>query len=92
MLWNLIDTYPKHQLWATLGINLVLSAPAEDKRLEILNRVWNHVSALDKPDEYVRVAEAWIEYPLHYLGTAEVDILLKDLLVSVCNSFRQPAY
>jgi hypothetical protein len=76
-------TFPKHQLWATLGVNLLLCAPPADKRIAILERVWANVTKIAEPDNYVVVAETWIEFPLNYLTTREVDVMLADVLAHV---------
>ena len=69
--------YPTHRLYATLGVNLVLCAPPKAQQAEILQRVWSRVEKITSADDYVAVAEAWVEYPLNYLSTKEVPTLCR---------------
>lgn len=72
--------YPRHQLYRTLGANLVLGKPPHDQVLPILNDVWKVVTKLDSVVDYMNVAEVWVEYPLKHLSGKEVNIILRDIL------------
>lgn len=98
------NTYPKFQLYRTLGINLVLGKPPKEqvfshlfcfppmrcfltlalKVFPILNDVWKIVTKFENIDEYMAVAEVWIDYPLKNCGAKEVLHLspLHDLLLT----------
>lgn len=65
-------TYPKFQLYRTLGVNLVLGKPPRDQVFPILNNVWKVVSKFENIEEYMSVAEVWIEYPMKNCGAKEV--------------------
>eukprot|EP01113_Clastostelium_recurvatum_P024252 TRINITY_DN2894_c0_g1_i4.p1 TRINITY_DN2894_c0_g1~~TRINITY_DN2894_c0_g1_i4.p1 ORF type:complete len:702 (-),score=262.98 TRINITY_DN2894_c0_g1_i4:42-1856(-) len=77
------EAYPKHQLYRTLGINLVLGSPPRDQVLPILNDVWRVVKKFTNVDEYITVAEVFIEYPLKHCSQKEVNILLSDIMAHV---------
>eukprot|EP00026_Physarum_polycephalum_P001432 Phypoly_transcript_01433.p1 GENE.Phypoly_transcript_01433~~Phypoly_transcript_01433.p1 ORF type:complete len:962 (+),score=270.31 Phypoly_transcript_01433:47-2932(+) len=76
-------TYPKYQLYRTLGVNLVLGKPPKDQVFPILNDVWKVVTKFENIDEYMAVAEVWVEYPLKNCGAKEVNIILRDILAHV---------
>jgi hypothetical protein len=65
-------TYPKYQLYRTLGVNLVLGKPPKDQVFPILNDVWKVVTKFENIEEYMAVAEVWCEYPLKNCGPKEV--------------------
>jgi len=71
---------PKHHLYRTLGMNVSMSAPPVEQRLQILNDVWKIVMQLENPADYVACAEAWIEYPVKNFGKKEVNALLGDCI------------
>eukprot|EP01094_Clydonella_sp_ATCC50884_P003835 TRINITY_DN1294_c0_g1_i1.p1 TRINITY_DN1294_c0_g1~~TRINITY_DN1294_c0_g1_i1.p1 ORF type:complete len:822 (+),score=193.91 TRINITY_DN1294_c0_g1_i1:196-2661(+) len=71
--------FPTYKLYATLGMNLVLSSPRPDEKLAVLNDVWKVVSKLEDPVEYITVAEVFIDYPLKHCTSKEVSILLTDI-------------
>lgn len=71
--------FPTYKLYATLGMNLVLSSPRPDEKLAVLNDVWKVVSKLKDPVEYITVAEVFIDYPLKHCTVKEVSILLADI-------------
>eukprot|EP00043_Microstomoeca_roanoka_P016135 m.163872 g.163872 ORF g.163872 m.163872 type:complete len:929 (+) comp16396_c7_seq1:53-2839(+) len=72
---------PKYQLFQTLGFNVSMSPPPEDDRKTILNEVWSVVTKLERPEEYVACAEAWIEYPVKYFSPRQVNTMLADIVV-----------
>lgn len=72
--------FPKYLLYKSLGINLALEDPPEKDRLSILNDVWKAVVKLKNTTEYVTCAEVWIDYPLKYFTTAEVNTLLGNIV------------
>lgn len=67
-------------MYHTLGVNLVLSAPAKETVLKILREVWKVVSALTDPADYIKCAEVYIEIPAKHLTAREVDMLLTDII------------
>ncbi|EGD73723.1 hypothetical protein PTSG_05429 [Salpingoeca rosetta] len=71
---------PKFQLFRTLGLNVCMSPPPDQDRKAILNEVWNAVTKLDAPDEYVACAEAWIAYPIKYFSPKQVNTMLGDIV------------
>eukprot|EP00049_Salpingoeca_infusionum_P003952 m.73039 g.73039 ORF g.73039 m.73039 type:complete len:934 (+) comp12354_c1_seq1:63-2864(+) len=77
------DGLPIAQLFASLGTNLVLAAPAESDRRAILEEVWSVVRRITRVKEYLSCAEVWIEYPVKYFGPREVDALLGDIIQHV---------
>eukprot|EP00727_Mastigamoeba_balamuthi_P012901 m51a1_g8233 hypothetical protein (963) ;mRNA; r:65433-69134 len=78
--------FPQHQLYRTLGVNLTLSAPPPGSELVILNDVWKVVTKFEDPEQYMCVAEVFIEYTLKHCSAREVNILLGDMVghVSKC--------
>jgi len=55
--------YPQHQLFRTLGINLVLCAPPKEIQKSILREIWKVLDKLDNPIDYITCAEIFIEIP-----------------------------
>lgn len=72
--------FPKHLLFRTLGLCLVVANPPENQRLQILNEVWKVVAKLKNPSEYMSCAEVWIEYPVKHFTKREVNTLLGDII------------
>ena len=58
---DLSDLPGAHKLYAALGGILVKHAPAEDKKLSVLNEVWKDVTKIEDPAEYTEAAEVFIE-------------------------------
>ncbi|KAG8173555.1 hypothetical protein JTE90_003498, partial [Oedothorax gibbosus] len=58
--------FPKHLLFRTLGLCLVVADPPESERLQILNDVWKIVTKLKNPADYMSCAEVWIEYAVKH--------------------------
>ncbi|KAG0422746.1 hypothetical protein HPB47_001453, partial [Ixodes persulcatus] len=70
-------TFPKHVMFRTLGLCLLVSDPPEEQKLQVLNEVWKVVSKLKNPADYMSCAEVWIEYPCkHFTLGAVVDRIL----------------
>ncbi|XP_070579924.1 VPS35 endosomal protein-sorting factor-like [Ptychodera flava] len=72
--------FPKHNLYRSLGINLVLANPPENQRLAVLNDVWKVVMKLKNPNDYISCAEIWIEYPCKHFTKREINTLLGDMI------------
>ncbi|XP_065826063.1 VPS35 endosomal protein-sorting factor-like [Oscarella lobularis] len=70
----------KWQLYKTLGMNLVLSDPPEECRMQVLNEVWKTVKNLKEPNEYVGCAEVWAEFPVKHFGKREINTILGDVV------------
>jgi len=54
---DLSDCAGAHKLYAGLGAVLVKHAPADDKKLSVLNEVWKDVTKIEDPAEYTEAAE-----------------------------------
>eukprot|EP00058_Branchiostoma_floridae_P021627 XP_002607117.1 hypothetical protein BRAFLDRAFT_68089 [Branchiostoma floridae] len=72
--------FPKHELYASLGANMVLADPPEEQRLQTLNEVWKVVMKLKNPANYIACAEVWIEYPCKHFTKREVNTILGDII------------
>lgn len=72
--------FPKHTLFRTLGLCLVVADPPENQRLQILNEVWKIVMKFKNPLEYISCAEIWIEYPAKHFTKRNVNTLLSDII------------
>ncbi|XP_077979506.1 VPS35 endosomal protein-sorting factor-like [Glandiceps talaboti] len=72
--------FPKHNLYRSLGVNLVLANPPEDQRRTVLNEVWKVVMKLKNPTDYISCAEIWIEYPCKHFSKREINTLLGDII------------
>ncbi|XP_066291616.1 VPS35 endosomal protein-sorting factor-like isoform X2 [Branchiostoma lanceolatum] len=72
--------FPKHELYASLGANMVLADPPEEQRLQTLNEVWKIVMKLKNPANYISCAEVWIEYPCKHFTKREVNTILGDII------------
>jgi hypothetical protein len=77
------ETFPRHQLYRTLGVDLVLGTPPDELKLKFLNEIWRDVTKLDNVNNYISIAEVYTEYPLKHLGVRETNILLGDILKHV---------
>ncbi|XP_041364483.1 VPS35 endosomal protein-sorting factor-like isoform X2 [Gigantopelta aegis] len=81
MIKDCEDTgFPKHLLYRTLGICVVMADPPEDQRLAVLNEVWKAVVKLKNPMDYIGCAEIWIEYVVKHFGKREVTTILSDII------------
>ncbi|XP_056017683.1 VPS35 endosomal protein-sorting factor-like [Ostrea edulis] len=72
--------FPKHYLYKTLGLCLVLANPPEDQQLAVLNEVWKTVMKLKNPGDYIGCSEIWIEYVVKHFGKKEVNKILADII------------
>ncbi|XP_078097064.1 VPS35 endosomal protein-sorting factor-like isoform X2 [Mustelus asterias] len=72
--------FPKHLLFQSLGLNLILSDPPENDRLQILNEAWKVITKLKNPQDYVNCAEVWIEYTCRHFTKREVNTVLSDVI------------
>ncbi|PIK41137.1 putative UPF0505 protein C16orf62 [Apostichopus japonicus] len=72
--------FPKHNLYKSLGTNLMLAAPAEQHRRGILNEVWKAVMKFQTPMEYITCAEVWVEFPCKHFSKKEVNTILNDII------------
>ena len=71
---------PPHLLYLALGQQLLITAPADKHRLSILNEVWKNVTKLEHVQEYVTVAEVWVQYLVRFFTEREINIFLKDII------------
>ncbi|CAL1536882.1 unnamed protein product [Lymnaea stagnalis] len=71
---------PKHLLYRTLGLCLVVAETPEDQRLSVLNEVWKAVVKLKNPSDYIGCAEVWIEFVVKHCGKREINIFLGDII------------
>lgn len=76
----------KSKLYLTLGKALVSHAPPKDQRLPILNDIWKVVSKIVDPEEYIEIAEVFVQYLLQNFSDREVNIFLKDVIKHVRES------
>ncbi|XP_061175069.1 VPS35 endosomal protein-sorting factor-like [Saccostrea echinata] len=72
--------FPKHFLYRTLGLCLVMAEPPEDQQLAVLNEVWKTVMKLKNPGDYIGCSEIWIEYVVKHFGKKEVNKILADII------------
>ncbi|XP_062589752.1 VPS35 endosomal protein-sorting factor-like [Saccostrea cucullata] len=72
--------FPKHFLYRTLGLCLVMADPPEDQQLAVLNEVWKTVMKLKNPGDYIGCSEIWIEYVVKHFGKKEVNKILADII------------
>ncbi|GAB6020434.1 hypothetical protein CHUAL_003128 [Chamberlinius hualienensis] len=72
--------FPKHLLFRTLGLCLIVADPPENQRLQILNEVWKVVGRLKNISEYMKCAEVWVEYPVKHFSKREVNTFLGDII------------
>mmetsp|Transcript_12765 Transcript_12765/g.19318 ORF Transcript_12765/g.19318 Transcript_12765/m.19318 type:complete len:1005 (+) Transcript_12765:49-3063(+) len=85
-------SFSKSELYAALGVNLVLHAPASQaERLQCLNTVWSAVTEMESVGDYMRVAEVFIEFTAQHFNRAEVNTMLGDIVkhVSVSRAFEK---
>uniref|UniRef100_T1JKK3 VPS35 endosomal protein-sorting factor-like n=1 Tax=Strigamia maritima TaxID=126957 RepID=T1JKK3_STRMM len=72
--------FPKHFLFRTLGLCLVVADPHENVKLQVLNDVWKIVTKLKNPSHYMSCAEIWIEYTVKHFSKREVNTFLGDII------------
>ncbi|XP_072337992.1 LOW QUALITY PROTEIN: VPS35 endosomal protein-sorting factor-like [Scyliorhinus torazame] len=72
--------FPKHLLFQSLGLNLILADPPENDRLQILNEAWKVLTKLKISQDYVNCAEVWIEYTCRHFSKREVNTVLSDII------------
>ncbi|GFO28653.1 upf0505 protein c16orf62-like protein [Plakobranchus ocellatus] len=71
---------PKHTLYRTFGLCLVVANTPEDQKLSVLNEVWKVVVKLKNPADYISCAEVWIEYVVKNFGKRELSTILGDII------------
>ncbi|KAK3713118.1 hypothetical protein RRG08_036730 [Elysia crispata] len=71
---------PKHTLYRTFGLCLVVAQTPEDQQLSVLNEVWKVVVKLKNPADYISCAEVWIEYVVKHFGKRELSTILGDII------------
>lgn len=71
--------YRKYHLFRSLGKKFALHPPIEKRKLDVLNIIWKIVTKFENLDEYLLVAEVFIEYVCNGHTLREVNILLKDI-------------
>ncbi|XP_071508661.1 VPS35 endosomal protein-sorting factor-like [Diadema antillarum] len=74
------EGFPKHNLYRSLGTNLIMADPPEQHRLSVLNEVWKAVMKLKNPSDYISCAEVWVEYPCKHFTKKEVNTILGDII------------
>ena len=62
---------PKPKLYLCLGRSLVAPPPPPSQRLQILNDVWKVVTKVQNPDEYIEIAEVFVQYLLINFGVSQ---------------------
>ncbi|KAL3877496.1 hypothetical protein ACJMK2_035196 [Sinanodonta woodiana] len=81
MIKDCEDTgFPKHFLFRTLGLCLVIAHPPEDQKLAVLNEAWKPVMKLKNPTDYIICAEIWMEYVVKNFGKREINTILNDII------------
>ncbi|ESO85799.1 hypothetical protein LOTGIDRAFT_195736 [Lottia gigantea] len=71
---------PKHLLYRTHGLCLVMADPPADQKLTVLNDVWKVVTKLKNPSEYIGCAETWIEFVAKNFGKREINTIIGDII------------
>lgn len=72
--------FPKHVLYKSLGVCLVLADPPEEDKLQLLNDVWKVVIKLKNTSDYISCAEIWIEYVVKNFSKRELNTILNDII------------
>ncbi|XP_072043735.1 VPS35 endosomal protein-sorting factor-like isoform X2 [Amphiura filiformis] len=72
--------FPKHNLYRSLGLNLMMEDPPQAQRLSVLNEVWKAVMKFKNPADYIECAEVWIEYPCRHFTKKEVNTIIGDII------------
>ncbi|KAK6187960.1 hypothetical protein SNE40_005876 [Patella caerulea] len=71
---------PKHMLYRTHGLCLVMADPPGDEKLNVLNDVWKAVTKLKNPADYIGCAEIWIDYVVKHFGKREINTIIADII------------
>lgn len=74
---------PKSRLYYWLGVAIVHTAPPQEQRLQLLNEVWKVVTKLQNAQEYMEIAQIFVEYLLVHFASRETNILLADVIKHV---------
>lgn len=72
--------FPHYKLYRTLGVNLALKPPPFGDELVILREVWSVVTKIDVIENYMTVADIFVEYTLKHCKPAQVNAMLADIL------------
>lgn len=72
--------FPHYKLYRTLGVNLALKPPPFGQELVILREVWSVVAKIDIIENYMTVADIFVEYTLKHCKPAQVNAMLADIL------------
>lgn len=62
-----------------LGEKLIELAPSDSAKLPLLREVWRVVTHFTALQEYLSVADIWVEFTLRHFGAAELDALCGDI-------------
>jgi hypothetical protein len=74
---------PKSRLYYWLGVAIVHTAPPQEQRLQLLNEVWKVVTKLQSAQDYMEIAQIFVEYLLVHFASRETNILLADVIKHV---------
>lgn len=74
------EGFPQYLLFRTLGLCLALTPPPFEHKRQILNNVWNVVTTLTEPGEYISCAEVWVKYAVNNFCVREVNTFLGDII------------
>jgi hypothetical protein len=77
------EKVPASKLYLALGRALVASTPPKSQQLPILNQIWKVVAKIADPDEYLEVAEVFVQFLICCFTDREVNIFLQDVIKHV---------
>ncbi|CAH0550259.1 unnamed protein product [Brassicogethes aeneus] len=74
------DGIPLYALLRTLGLCITICPPPSEQRRQILTTVWRHIVTLQKPEEYISCAEAWVQFVVQNFATREINMVFGDII------------
>ncbi|KAL9658300.1 hypothetical protein ABK040_015620 [Willaertia magna] len=72
------STLPRYVLFRSLGEQFCVCPPEDAQKLDLLNEIWKHVTAIKDLSQYAPIAEVFVEFVCKSFTLKEVNILLKD--------------
>ncbi|XP_018335730.1 UPF0505 protein C16orf62 homolog isoform X2 [Agrilus planipennis] len=72
--------FPVYILLSNLGYSINSCPPPAEHRKQILGDVWNIISQLGDPEQYINCAEIWIQYVVQYFSSRELNIILGNVI------------
>jgi hypothetical protein len=81
--------FPRHTLYRSLGLCLVVATPDPSIHMQLVNQVWKGVAKLPTIENYVTCAEVWIQFILKHFSVSFTDASCMTVPRLPITSWRQ---